>query len=81
MQSHGTLTEDNSPFGTGAVIAACFGYVTFKALTYKLPPMTAEQQHQHDLRLAWKQQRSLADAGRGRCSWPGPSRAAARWRC
>jgi hypothetical protein len=66
MQSHGTLTEDDSPFGTGAVIAACFGYVTFKARTYKPPPMTADQQHQHDLRLAWKQQRSLAE----RRPWP-----------
>ena len=66
MRRNGTLNEDNNPFSTGVGIAACFGYVAFKSLTYKEPPLTPAQQRQRELCRAWKDDRSLDE----RRPWP-----------
>src|SRR4051812_30052710 len=66
IQHNGTLNEDDNPFAKGVVFAAGFGYVAFKALTYKEPPLPPEQQRQRELSRAWKQERSLNE----RKPWP-----------
>jgi hypothetical protein len=63
MKRNGTLPpeSESDPFGTATGIAVIFGYVGVKALTYKEPPLTAEQRYQRELRDAWKQEHSLRD--------------------
>src|SRR3954447_960704 len=61
MQSNGTLPpeSESGPLSTGVGIAAIFGYVGAKALLYKEPALTAEQQYQRELQDAWRQVRPL----------------------